>query len=61
LFSINQKNGNIPQTGVFDTATKELLKKPRCGVPDEDPGDFAKRKKRFVTYLKWDKTNLSWR
>ncbi|CAG4987154.1 unnamed protein product, partial [Parnassius apollo] len=42
-----QEFGGIPVTGEIDEATKELIKKRRCGRPDREEGDFenGKRKK----------------
>jgi hypothetical protein len=55
----------IPETGVLDYATKELLRKPRCGNPDFDSTqDLARRrrKKRFVLGpTKWEKKDLTWK
>jgi hypothetical protein len=35
--------------GKLDKATKELMNKPRCGVPDRiRPGHSSTRQKRFV-------------
>ncbi|XP_072229785.1 matrix metallopeptidase-21 [Leuresthes tenuis] len=31
-----QKVSGLPVTGVFDEATKEVMNKPRCGVPDKE-------------------------
>ncbi|XP_061563833.1 matrix metallopeptidase-21 [Cololabis saira] len=32
-----QRVSGLPVTGVFDEATKEVMNKPRCGVPDVEP------------------------
>ncbi|XP_054069240.1 collagenase 3-like [Rissa tridactyla] len=42
-------------TGKLDEETYELMKKPRCGVPDVGEYNFFPRK------LKWSKTNLTYR
>lgn len=62
-----QKFGAIEQTGVIDAATKELLKKPRCGRPDIETNETlsldvrVKRHKRYALMgAKWDKTKLTW-
>ena len=56
-----QRFGNIPETGVMDEQTKELLQTPRCGLPDFGPSDNAKRKRRFTLQgSTWKKFNLSW-
>lgn len=59
-----QEFGGIPVTGVIDHATKELMRRKRCGRPDREPGndENGKRKKRFaVQGEKWKYTNLTWR
>lgn len=59
-----QEFGGIPVTGVIDHATKELMKKKRCGRPDREPGydENSTRRKRFaVQGEKWKHTNLTWR
>jgi hypothetical protein len=68
-----QEFGAIEQTGVIDEATKELLKKPRCGRPDiETPETLGieisvrgrRRSKRYALMpVKWefkDKDYLTW-
>lgn len=67
-----QRFGNIPETGVIDDATQELMRRPRCGQPDHPSMDFSAdnmlrkryhgRKKRYVIQgPKWPNTNLTWR
>lgn len=61
--------GNIPETGVIDYRTNELMSKPRCGVKDEldiEPiYDLMRhRRKRYVTAPgdpKWEKNDLTYR
>ncbi|GBP77743.1 Matrix metalloproteinase-16 [Eumeta japonica] len=57
-----QEFGGIEVTGEIDEATKELLKKKRCGRPDREVDlEDGHRKKRFaVQGEKWKHTNLSW-
>lgn len=56
-----QNFANIPATGELDSNTLELLKKPRCGLPDY-PNTSPKRKKRYTLHgQKWHYTNLTWR
>lgn len=64
-----QRMGHIKQTGHIDDATRELLRRPRCGQSD-DPltsdfsatNRFRRRNKRFVIQgPKWDHPNLTWR
>ena len=44
----------------MDAATRELLKKPRCGNPDFELSD-GRRKKRFaVGHSKWGRLNVTW-
>lgn len=58
-----QRWGHIPETGVIDRRTLQLMSRPRCGVPDEDRNSLTKRrKKRYVTApSKWEKNNLTFR
>uniref|UniRef100_H2ZR78 Peptidase metallopeptidase domain-containing protein n=1 Tax=Ciona savignyi TaxID=51511 RepID=H2ZR78_CIOSA len=45
-----QKFHGLPQTGEFDDATIEIMKKPRCANPDKvSVKTNLKRKKRYVT------------
>ncbi|XP_022907784.2 matrix metalloproteinase-16-like [Onthophagus taurus] len=54
-----QKFGAIPQTGKLDEETIKLMSKPRCGLPDKDSHQRAKRftlgptswKKRNITFF----------
>uniref|UniRef100_A0A2H8TRK4 Matrix metalloproteinase-17 n=1 Tax=Melanaphis sacchari TaxID=742174 RepID=A0A2H8TRK4_9HEMI len=56
-----QTFGNIPVTGKMDAATKELMKKPRCGVPDLSPAAGQRRTKRYTLQgQKWHHVNLTW-
>lgn len=59
-----QQFGNIPVTGVIDQATNDLLRAPRCGLPDW-PMTYSQtqhRKKRFTLQGQtWPHTNLTWR
>ncbi|KAK6638073.1 hypothetical protein RUM44_008498 [Polyplax serrata] len=54
-----QSFANIPVTGELDEKTLELLKKPRCGLPDfQYP---SRRRKRYTLHgQKWHYTNLTW-
>ena len=57
-----QRMGNIPQTGVIDVKTKELMTKRRCGVKDDVVSDQGRRSKRYVMApSKWDKKTLTYR
>ena len=59
-----QRWGHIPQTGVIDRRTLELMSKPRCGVRDEDNNRMLtrRRKKRYITApSKWEKKDLTFR
>jgi hypothetical protein len=53
-----QRFGGVPETGRLDPATRMLMSKPRCGMPDMESG----RTKRYVKSTSiWKKTNLTWR
>ncbi|XP_027699987.1 matrix metalloproteinase-17 [Vombatus ursinus] len=55
-----QRFGGLEATGVLDEATLQLMKTPRCSLPDlAIPG--ARRKRNTPTLTKWSKRNLSWR
>ena len=57
-----QRFANIPETGVMDEQTTELVNTPRCGLPDFGPSDNARRKRRFTLQgSTWKHYNLSWR
>lgn len=54
-----QKQGGLPETGLYDTATAGLMSQPRCGFPDlgNNPNNLA-----FTTLGgKWDHTNITYR
>lgn len=44
-------------TGTLDEGTVELMKKPRCGVPDGNIGQYSI----FGSHLKWQKNSLTYR
>uniref|UniRef100_A0A672YFV7 interstitial collagenase n=1 Tax=Sphaeramia orbicularis TaxID=375764 RepID=A0A672YFV7_9TELE len=44
-------------TGTLDTDTLSMMKKPRCGVPDGQIGEFST----FGNNLKWQKNSLTYR
>jgi matrix metalloproteinase-25 (membrane-inserted) len=53
-----QRFGGVPESGRLDPATRMLMSKPRCGIPDMESG----RTKRYVKSSNiWKKTNLTWR
>ena len=53
-----QRFGGVPETGRLDPATRMLMSKPRCGMPDVESG----RTKRYVKSSSvWKTTNLTWR
>lgn len=67
-----QRNAHIPATGLIDDATNELMRRPRCGQPDNiDSNEFSatnrlrihgRRSKRFVIQgPKWSSTRITWR
>ena len=52
---------NLPVTGQVDRATLNMMRKPRCGVPDVEDGAFESRKRRYSTFgSKWSKTHLTY-
>lgn len=55
-----QTKFNLPVTGVVDSATRELMKLPRCGVPEGmAPVDSADK---FAWWVgRWSPSNLTWR
>ena len=65
-----QRYGHINQTGILDKATRSLMTKPRCGLPDLPPStprynSFSiyskKRSKRFVKQgNRWKHLSLTW-
>ncbi|XP_052546802.1 matrix metalloproteinase-17 isoform X2 [Tympanuchus pallidicinctus] len=52
--------GGLEATGVLDEATLQLMKTPRCSLPDM-AGLAARRKRHTQAVTKWNKRNLSWR
>lgn len=62
-----QRLAHLPQTGVIDRRTFELMNKPRCGVKDENVFDEPSRltrhrRKRFITApSKWEKSDITYR
>ncbi|MEQ2219039.1 hypothetical protein XENOCAPTIV_011732 [Xenoophorus captivus] len=52
-----QKFFGLKITGTLDTDTLEVMKKPRCGVPDEKVARFAT----FGANSKWNKNTLTYR
>lgn len=65
IFSLLQKLGNIEETGVLDDATKDLLRKPRCGNPDfeitQNPTRRHRQKRYALGPSKWEKRELTWK
>ena len=52
-----QKFFHLPVTGELDKETLHVMRKPRCGNPDVIIG--GNRDKRYLTTVKWYKTNLT--
>ncbi|XP_041077695.1 72 kDa type IV collagenase-like [Polyodon spathula] len=50
-----QKFFSLPETGEIDQKTVEVMKKPRCGVPDLANYNF------FARRPKWEKTGITYR
>lgn len=55
-----QTFGNIPITGQLDEATKQLMKKPRCGVSDIVQPAGQRTKRYTLQGQKWHHVNLTW-
>ena len=48
-----QRFSNLPETGILDKQTTQLMSKPRCGLPDHQPFGFqspSKWTKNALTY-----------
>lgn len=67
-----QSFANLEPTGKMDAATRELLRRPRCGAPDDpESNDFypsnslrlrTRRHRRFVIQgQKWENPVVTWR
>lgn len=52
-----QRFFGLQVTGTLDENTVELMKRPRCGVPDANIGQFST----FGNNLKWTKNSLTYR
>lgn len=53
-------HSSFPFSPPPDEATLELMKTPRCSLPDM-AGPAARRKRHTQAVTKWNKRNLSWR
>ncbi|XP_028394111.1 matrilysin-like [Dendronephthya gigantea] len=51
----------LPVSGLLDKATKDLMKKPRCGNGDLVQVNMNGQTKRYVTASPWSKTHLTYR
>ncbi|MEE6504406.1 hypothetical protein FKM82_005182 [Ascaphus truei] len=56
-----QEFGGLKATGILDDATLELMKTPRCSLPDLSQSQATRRKRNAQPLAKWNKRNLSWR
>ncbi|XP_072271819.1 matrix metalloproteinase-17 [Pyxicephalus adspersus] len=56
-----QEFGGLKPTGILDEATLELMKTPRCSLPDLSQTEATRRKRNIQMVTKWNKRNLSWR
>ncbi|XP_053327543.1 matrix metalloproteinase-17 isoform X1 [Spea bombifrons] len=56
-----QEFGGLKATGLLDEATLELMKTPRCSLPDLSHTDATRKKRSVLPVTKWNKRNLSWR
>jgi hypothetical protein len=51
-----QRFAGLDVTGKIDEATVQLVKKPRCSVPDFGPSDKMRRRKRYAIHdSQWKK------
>ncbi|XP_033645937.1 matrix metalloproteinase-9-like [Asterias rubens] len=55
-----QAFASLPETGVVDSATLEVMNMPRCGVPDFEPDEDGQFK-RYTTGSKWPRTALTYK
>lgn len=53
-----QRFAGLKVTGQLDRATITLMKKPRCGMPDDEAGEA--RLRRYATSSKWGRTSLTY-
>lgn len=52
----------LPQTGLLDARTKQMMTKSRCGVEDVPESEDSQRPAAFnVMRGKWDKARLTWK
>ncbi|XP_053557841.1 matrix metalloproteinase-17 [Bombina bombina] len=56
-----QEFGGLKSTGILDEPTLELMKTPRCSLPDLSQSEATRRKRSVQPLTKWAKRNLSWR
>lgn len=56
-----QRFGGLEPTGDIDDATRRLLSRKRCGLPDKADDSFQRRFKRYTLQGQtWGYTNLTW-
>ncbi|XP_071094306.1 matrix metalloproteinase-17-like [Haliotis cracherodii] len=58
-----QRVGQIPETGIVDQRTIELMQKPRCGNSDENIFEAVRRRRKryLLAPTKWEKKNLTFK
>ncbi|OCU01955.1 matrix metalloproteinase-17 isoform X2 [Xenopus laevis] len=56
-----QEFGGLKATGILDEPTLELMKTPRCSLPDLSHSQALRKKRSAQPLTKWSKRNLSWR
>ncbi|NP_001096469.1 matrix metalloproteinase-17 precursor [Xenopus tropicalis] len=56
-----QEFGGLKATGILDEPTLELMKTPRCSLPDLSHSQASRKKRSAQPVTKWSKRNLSWR
>ncbi|XP_043939975.1 matrix metalloproteinase-17-like [Protopterus annectens] len=56
-----QRFAGIEETGILDAATLELMRTPRCSLPDIHDTSGNSTRRRRSTRSAWKKKNISWR
>ncbi|XP_013397405.1 matrix metalloproteinase-24 [Lingula anatina] len=56
-----QRMAHIPVTGELDAKTREMMRAPRCGMPDMDNSDPRGPQQFRAQGSRWRKTDLTWK